>query len=86
MAILLVMKNILQGSKTRKDPHSPSPGGYATIFAKNIAPLRSKIADRHRKVRQSEHYLYIVITYFVCFVTLCTNGEGRKATTFTSER
>jgi len=90
MAILLLMKNIFrnffEGSKPRKDPHRPSPSNFRHSSLRPERHFTPKTADSHRKVRKSEHYLSIVIIYFDFFVTLYTNGEGRKATTFTGER
>jgi hypothetical protein len=90
MAILLVMKNIFrnifEGSKPPKDPHRPSLGGFGDSSHRSERNSMPKTANSKRKVRQSEHYFYIVIIILDFLVTLCTNGEGRKAATFTSER
>jgi len=78
MAILLPMENnffIFWGVKTLK---RPSPTLTGALWAWKPRPYGMNFSDSHRKVRQSEHTIHIVIIIFDFFRTVSTNGEGRE--------
>jgi len=50
-------KNFFMGLKPSKDVHRRSPALFRVSDEPGARRFWSKIADKHRKVKQSEHYI-----------------------------
>jgi len=75
--------NFLAVNNRQKDPHRPSPSGFRWMVGGFRLEKRPFFADRHRKVKQSEHLLSIVFIYLDFLWIKSGRGEGREAAMFT---
>ena len=78
-----VMKYFSRLQNPRKDVHRPSPSGFCGFATRHTYEKQAFFADRHTKVKQSEHLLFIVFIYLEFLWINERRGEGRASAMFT---